>query len=326
MSYVEIKQEELIECISDGDPEITLFIGAGATVHKKYGLPLANDLGLEILRESGIGGIKEFIDKYKNDDEFKKYFANIGIKDISKLGNKIHSALEPWITLDVIWYFIVTKRGRKPIPHRLYKTLREKLNPRHIPPQYYTIAKLLLRSPIINAVFTSNFDEKLEEAIDRIKDQIKNVLQEEHRAVEIIHTDGQFRYWSDHISSDRAYLCKLHGTLSNPHTIISDFESLAKLSTDKSKMLKKYLTYTSDRPRYFIVIGYSARDEDIRSVLQEGIEESQDPPAIYWCTIELGDSSRNLLNKLSEHADVFYCEVDSFSLLKNIEKVILPEG
>ncbi len=333
-SSIPTELEEGIRSWKKENAELVLFLGAGATNHPEYGLPLGSEIAEEILRKKY--GQREEVELYKlfyNEYEeslTENYLNDLDPITFKKLINALNdgniSEIREHITLDVIWLFIILNGGKlREIPYLYIDLIEKKLNPEPIPPQYNIIADLLYRSENVIAVFTTNFDEKIDDAIKRAGKEL-HIYCENLKNVRLLRTNEEIQYWRELTPRNERFLIKLHGTISNPSTIISDIKSLKNLSDVKQDFLKRYLTQsTLGRKRYLIVVGYSAKDIDVKSGMIKALSETQQRiSGIFWCSKRISDETNNFINELKKYTDVRVFEnVDSFVFLRRLKDVLL---
>lgn len=219
--------------------------------------------------------------------------------------------IEGEITPEVVWSIVLAEKGEGLLPHtRILMELFNKSKP--VPPNYKYIARMVLND-IFSTVITTNFDEKLDQAFDRVSKESVKI-----RQFYIACDEDDFKFFG------RAYrkpalkmIYKLHGTLSRPHTIQSSREDVKKLSVRKKRLLKEIF---EDNEK-IIFIGYSCRDQDIFDALIEiGKELKDEIPRsgkIWWVDINRNKRIDKILD-LFRSKQNFY-QQDSYMFLKELD-------
>lgn len=153
----------------------------------------------------------------------------------------------------------------------------------------YAYLASLLQNNIFNAVFTTNFDDLINEACYLYSDNVRPIVYAHDTAVINIR-----------ISQPRAKIVKLHGDFL--------FENIKNTSDETYKlednMQKKLAQFALEYG--LIVIGYGGRDNSVMSVLEDLLEKNDYfRHGVYWC-IQKGanpaDRVKNLIKKDRAHA------------------------
>ncbi|MEM3564640.1 MAG: SIR2 family protein [Candidatus Jordarchaeaceae archaeon] len=241
---------------------MAFFIGAGAARDESQGelqLPLGDD-------------IKTYFLKMLNQDEesFKKKY---GLKEVYP---------------ETVWAILMENKPNQVKITALRSLLDRKdgkLIP--VPSSYRFIAKLVLHN-VVNAIVTTNFDEKIDEAF---RDEIKRKFIRD-TILTIASDDNDFsaypfreeftdQFRSEKIRVRAITLHKLHGTFSKPATIISTAKPVSK---PRREVLKNLI----NQHDVIIFIGYSGRDLDIQQGLESVLEELKGDlkkKEIWWASL-----------------------------------------
>lgn len=260
-----------------------MFLGAGAAKsqiqHKDEQLPIGGEVRDEVLEvyyeESRLGTPEEHVEKFKED--FRNQLQGHFDSDDPTEWN---------ITPEIVWTFILEKHGRKDLSlfaPILYDIFELNLS---VPPAYRHVAWLLLNQEI-EWVATTNFDEKIDQAVLEQhekqsirfeKDEGGDRLDRDWRRPVIISDKDHFETYQDRpYWNGTSPIIKLHGTISHPRSVQSSMESLKKLAKPRKNVLEQALRDVD----YLIFIGYRAYDDDIRDALKKLVKEV-DPPRVYW--------------------------------------------
>ena len=262
---------EIVNDILRGGNKVLFFIGAGFAIDEdlKYTdrLPLGEDVKFVLLckyfRQNDYQIIFSDEEKRKRlcelEDKFKKEH---GLSDTE------------YITPELVWKELVEGENIENQLDFLGELFSIK---KPIPVTYRLLARLMLEYPDKFYLFTTNFDEKIDEAFY----EQRNVRYRD-KYVLIAVTEDDFKEFKKLITShprNIVRIFKLHGTQSKPHTIIST--KVDKLSEEKSLALQSAI----NNSHIMIFIGYSLRDKDIFKALKEAIAQSTEKnlKKIYWC-------------------------------------------
>lgn len=159
----------------------------------------------------------------------------------------------------------------------------------------YAYLVKLISSNYFNTVFTTNFDDLLNEAFYRFS-TIRPMVCAHDSSISGVT-----------VTSERPKIIKLHGDylFDNIKTTMRETESL------ETNMRMKFKEFARDFG--LIVIGYSGQDRSIMDILSYLLDqESYFKNGIYWCvrkgTTEISNELKNLLWK----DRVYYIEIDGF--------------
>jgi len=239
----------------------TFFIGAGTGISyklpQKFRLPSGEEikkrlllywknLPYEKINEVNMNQIeKEFVDRFN---------------------------IEERITPEIIWQKVWDERGHE-ITEKM-QFLKEMLDAKKpVPPAYKYLMRIFMHSDKISTIFTTNFDEKMEDFLMR---------ERLYRNIIFAVTKEDFERLSE-VHGELKIIFKLHGTFSKPYTIISGKNEALYLPDWKRKVLENSFKTN----RVIIFIGYGGKDHDIISALHN-IRENinvQEPVYIYWISL-----------------------------------------
>ena len=281
--------------------EFCLFLGAGASV--SAGIPCGKEFRNKVLRS--VYNIDENTAEAKFKMEFK---------------NKIKNQK---LTLEMILSGLKEKFGSSAL-----RAVQNEVN-RNLEPStgYYSLA-YLVRHGFFKVIFTVNFDELLEKALNEELGPGK---------YSVICTSDEFKSLtpSPPSSLKEPLLIKIHGTYKFESTLTVSWEDVQSLPPEKEKFLSYY---AANYPLIFV--GYSGRDPDIRSVLYQSSKSADHK--IFWVSPNLLQeeakgilrwfSSDPLNNHIKMKADDFFDELEhqligGYPCLKNeVSVAILNSG
>jgi hypothetical protein len=138
--------------------------------------------------------------------------------------------------------------------HRLVQKLRDQLDTLDVHPT--PVHQALAKFPV-SAIFTTNYDDLLEQALREAKRPFAPVVS---------NVDASF--WS----VDQLQLVKLHGDLSQPESIVITTQDYERFATQRPTLAR--LLATTLQARTVLFLGYSATDPDLRLILTQIHDES----------------------------------------------------
>lgn len=256
----------IIKSTIDHHPNFVLFLGAGTS--KSSGVKLATEL------------IKEwrnhFFQMYRGENEtLEKYFENINwyntAEEYSILFEKLYDA--PSIRREFI----------------------ESCIKEASPSWGYIYLVNLLRMKTFNTVFTTNFDDLLNEACYQFSNEVRPIVCAHDSSISSIR-----------ITSHRPKIIKLHGDFlfDNIKNTIKELESLEQNTRDKFKQFASEFG--------FIVMGYSGNDRSIMDTFNSLLRfENYFPHGIYWC-IRKGTKITPKVENLKRFPKFKIVEIDGF--------------
>ena len=282
--------------------EFCLFIGAGAST--SAGIPCGKDFRNRILYR--LYG--ETLGNTDAEEEFRREFKKqIGGQEL---------------TLEMILSGLKEKFGNS-VLRVLQKEVDGGLEP---PPGYYSLA-YLIRHGFFKVIFTVNFDELIEKALNQ------EIGQKEYN---ILCQTDEFKSSTPTMYPKKPLLLKLHGTYKFESTLTVSWEDVRKLSPEKANFLSYY---AANYP--IIFVGYGGHDPDIRSVLRQSSMKSR-KRRIFWVSPnDLEEDAKEIFrwynsNPVSNHirtrSDEFFDELEhrligGYPRLKNeVSAVVLGSG
>lgn len=290
---IEIKPQShlinIIKSTSDHHPNFTVFLGAGASVSS--GVKLASEM------------INEWRSKhhsmYKKDVDLNKHFSNFSW----------HKRPEEYSTLFELLY-------DQPSQRREYI---ESCISNSFPSWGYIYLVNLIRKEVFNTLFTTNFDDLLNEACYQFSSNVRPIVCAHDSSIKSIR-----------ITSNRPKLIKLHGDF-----LFDDIKNtLRELETLEKNIQDKFKQYASEFG--FIVLGYAGNDRSIMDTFNTLLKfDNYFPNGIYWCIRKGSTPSQNVQNltrfpkfKLVEidGFDEFFAELNSELNLPLQEEMINPYG
>lgn len=199
---------------------------------------------------------------------------------------------EYWYNTPEEYSILFEKLYDQPSQRREYiETLVSKSNPSW----GYIYLVNLLRMKVFNTVFTTNFDDLLNEACYQFSNEVRPL---------VCAHDSSIR--SIRITSNRPKIIKLHGDylFDNIKNTMRELESLEQNTVDKFKQ------YASEFG--FVIIGYSGNDRSIMDTFNTLLKYDYNfPHGIYWCTIE-GAPISKAVDLLRRHTKVSLITIKGF--------------
>ncbi|MGF1704835.1 SIR2 family protein [Enterovibrio baiacu] len=264
-------QKHLINILkntSDHNPNFTIFLGAGASV------------------TSNIEPAKTLIEKWRC--TYKELYEN---------EEKQETALE-----NQYWYNKATEYSI------LFELLYDHPSQRRVfiesciekgkPSWGYIYLVNLFKNKHFNTIFTTNFDDLINEACYTFSSNLKPIVCAHDSSINSVR-----------LTSDRPKIIKLHGDFlfDNIKNTVRELESL------EGNMRSKFKQYASEFG--MIVIGYAGNDRSIMDTLNTLLHTGENfPQGIYWC-VRKGtnfDSLSEPLKALSRFPKFNLVEIDGF--------------
>jgi hypothetical protein len=241
-------QQHLINIIkdtADHHPNFVLFLGAGASVTS--GVPCASKM-INEWRQKYVAVAAEYVGKAIADPE-------VALKD------------ERWFDRPEEYSRLFEFLFDQPTQRREY--IESKL--KNASPSWgYIYLVNLIKNRVFNAIFTTNFDDLLNESCYLYSDELRPI---------VCAHDSSIKYVR--ITSKRPKIIKLHGDFlfDNIKNTVSELESL------EDNMKEKFRQYASEFG--FIFVGYSGNDRSIMDVVSTLLRsDGYFPHGIYWCARE----------------------------------------
>jgi NAD-dependent SIR2 family protein deacetylase len=279
-------QEHLLNLLSnrvDDNPQFSLFLGAGASITS--GVKTAAQMVADWRR-------RQFA-SYKGHESFHAWLDH----------QDWYEAEDEYATLFELTY-------DQPAQRRAYI---EKAIAKAKPSWGYAYLASLMKQKMFNVVFTTNFDDLLNDACYNFTTTLRPMVCAHDSAVTSVR-----------VISERPKIIKLHGdylydSIKNTST---ELQSLAANMRDKfSEFAKQY---------GLVVLGYSGFDQSVMDLLDVLVRsDNYFRNGIYWC-IRKGSCPGRRLQQLLRNDRVFWVEVEGFdefvSEVARSSNVGLPEG
>lgn len=246
-------------------PNFTLFIGAGASA------------------QSGVKTAKDMIRDWQ-----EHYWSSYGSgsEKTAFLGS------QPWFEKDDEYALLFEALYDQPSLRREYiETCLE-----HACPSWgYIYLVRLLEKGVFNTVFTTNFDDLLNESCYLFSSNVRPI---------VCAQDSSIR--SMRITSKRPKIIKLHGDF----LFDSIKNTLRELESLESNMRDKFRQYAGEFGMIFV--GYSGRDRSIMDTLDALLRaEANFPHGIYWC-VRYGAELPEKVDLLRRFPKFHVVEISSF--------------
>ncbi len=256
----------IIKSTSDHHPNFVVLLGAGAS--KSSGVKLAG----ELISEWRANHYK----MYKKGDETKEQ----------------HLDRHYWFNSPEEYSVLFEKLYDEPSQRREF--IESCINTAS-PSWGYIYLVNLLRKKVFNTVFTTNFDDLLNESCYQFSSEVRPIVCSHDSSISSIR-----------ITSNRPKIIKLHGDFlfDNIKNTVRELETLEQNTQDKFKQ------YASEFG--FIVIGYSGNDRSIMDTFNTLLRFDQYfPHGIYWC-IRKGTVLSKSVELLSRFPKFKIVEIEGF--------------
>lgn len=250
-------------------PNFVLFLGAGASV------------------ESGVKTSSQMI------NDWQKMMFDMYKKGESSIEEYLKN--QSWFNSNEEYSYLFEKLFDEPSQRREYI---ETCIGDAYPSWGYIYLVNLLKNNVFNTIFTTNFDDLINEACYAFSNNIRPIVCAHDSSIKSLR-----------ITSKRPKIIKLHGDFlfDNLKNTVRELETL------ESNMLEKFKQYASEFG--FIFVGYSGKDRSIMDTLNVLLKsESNFPHGIYWCKRK-GSSLCDSVNNLSKYSKVNIVDIDGFDEL-----------
>lgn len=206
------------------------FIGAGMS----YPIfPLADEISNRLTNDCAVP--QESIIKYLSDNMVSKYFLQDG------------TGFPKRIPLEAILFWYKTHFSREDI----INLLLEQFNVKDVKtPDHIVILGKLMKTPLVDYVFSVNYDILLEEEVSNIDPLI---MEEDFISTKICQMKA---------------IMKLHGSITEPKSIEASLDEVNELMKNKKAVLDFLFTGHT-----IIFVGYSCRDPDLFPALKEIVKK-----------------------------------------------------
>lgn len=261
---------------TDMNPNYCLLLGAGCSV------------------TSGVMSAKELISIWRR-EIYESYEDNKNnVYDPNEAINYLSSKHGNWYNVTNEYSSLFEKKYDLPKQRRMFveRGVSDKL-----PSIGYSYLTALIKQTYFNTIFTTNFDDIINEAFYQFSDT---------RPIICAH-DSSIK--SITITSKRPKIIKLHGDY-----LFDDIKStLRETESLEDNIRNKLIEFMKDYG--LIVVGYSGYDRSIMDVLTYLLkQEDYLKNGIYWC-IKKNDTISEELRKILWKDRVYYVEIDGFDEL-----------
>lgn len=267
-SYNRRSKEHLINLIKtrvDQTPEFSLFLGAGASV------------------SSGVKSASEMISDWQ-----KKLF----VSTKSEIKFEDWLIKQEWHGADDQYSRLFEKVYDQPAQRRAYIETATKNSK---PNWGYAYLSSLIENNLFNVIFTTNFDDLINEACYRFTDELRPMVCAHDSSVSSVR-----------LMSDRPKVIKLHGDFL--------FDSIKNTSSElqslEANMRDKFIEFAKEYG--LIVVGYSGSDQSVMDMLDILVRsDNYFRNGIYWC-VKSSTSPGRRLRRLLRNDRIYWVEIDGF--------------
>lgn len=258
----------ILQTTRDHNPNFALFLGAGASVTS----------GVKTVNQMLADWRERYHNVYGNNETFEEFLIK-----------------QSWYKNESEYSILFELLFDEPSQRREY--IEKCLNEAY-PSWGYIYLVNLLQNRIFNTIFTTNFDDLLNEACYTFSSDVRPI---------VCAHDSSIR--SLRITSHRPKIIKLHGDFlfDNLKNTVRELETL------EQNMLEKFKQFASEFG--FIFVGYSGNDRSIMDSLNLLLKNEMNfPHGIYWCILKGSDISPKL-DLLARFPKVRIIEIDGFDQL-----------
>lgn len=288
LRHKEKKISDLVRFLSircDGTPNYSLLMGAGCSITSgiNSGSQLINEWKKEII---------EYADDYDEGIELDEYFEKQNWFDER---NAYSSLFEKRYDL---------QRQRRAFVENEVANKNPSIG--------YAYLVKLIENDYFNAIFTTNFDDLLNEAFYRFSNERPIVCAHDSAITSVT------------VTSKRPKIIKLHGDY-----LFEDIKStLRETESLEGNMKNKFIEFSKDYG--LIVVGYAGNDRSIMDILSFLLKKEEFfKNGIYWCIRKGDENISDDLRKLLWKDKVYFVQIDGFDELmaelnKHLNKGALP--
>lgn len=257
----------IIKSTRDHHPNFVLMLGAGASASSN--VKLARDM----IKEWRTEHYKMYKNDSENLEEHLKRFPNL-------------------FNIPEEYSILFEKLYDEPSQRREY--IESCINSAN-PSWGYIYLVNLLKCRVFNTVFTTNFDDLLNEACYQFSNEVRPIVCAHDSSITSVR-----------ITSSRPKIIKLHGDFlfDNIKNTTRELESLEKNTMDKFKQ------YASEFG--FIVVGYAGNDRSVMDTFNTLLKfDNYFPHGVYWC-IRKGSEPSQKVDLLCRFPKFKLIEIDGF--------------
>jgi hypothetical protein len=258
---------------ADNVPNYTLFLGAGGSV------------------TSGVRTANQLVSEWRK-EMYERYAPGSAPPYEPELAKAFLSREQSqWYSLQREYSSLFEKKFDLPPQRRMFV---EREVDAKMPSLGYAYLVRLVQHNFLNTIFTTNFDDLLNEAFHQFSD-IRPIVCAHDSAIASVT-----------VTSKRPKIIKLHGDY-----LFDDLKSTARETESlEENMKRKFAEFSKDHG--LIVVGYGACDRSIMDVLQRLLKhEEYFKNGIYWCIRDESEPSDELLRLLWRDR-VYWVKVDGF--------------
>lgn len=199
---------------------------------------------------------------------------------------------QDWYGSDDEYAFLFESLYDQPAQRRAY--IEERLKNAH-PSWGYVYLANLLKANIFNVVFTTNFDDLLNEACFLYLDGLRPIVCAHDSAVSGIR-----------VTPARPKIIKLHGDF-----LFDNIKNtVSELTTLEENMRKKFMQFAQEYG--LIVVGYGGRDRSVMDILDVLIRSNEFfGHGVYWC-VRKGELPCKRLSAFIRKSRVYCTEIEGF--------------
>ena len=262
-------------------PNYTLLLGAGCSV------------------TSGVSTGVDLIKQWKNEIYSSENYENLSEEDFWKEQFQWYDSRNPYSSL-------FQKKYDLPRQRRIF--VENEVAGKNPAIGYAYLIKLI-ENNYFNTIFTTNFDDLINEAFYRFSSQRPIVCAHDSSISSIT------------VTSKRPKIIKLHGDY-----LFDDIKStLRETESLNDNMKAKFIEFAKDHG--LIVIGYAGNDRSVMDILSMLLQkEDYYKHGIYWCIREGDDNISDELRQLLWKDRVYYVRISGFDELMAELNLLLNDG
>ncbi len=277
-----------ISTTAGNNPNFCLLLGAGASV------------------SSGVRTAGQMVEEWRK-DQFISLNPDIPVPDANEIKKWLRENEGDWYDETREYASLIERRFSLPVPRRIF--IEEEVAEK-VPSIGYSYLVRLAESGSLRTIFTTNFDDLLNEAFYQFSSQ---------RPIVCAHDSSVS---SVGITTDRAKIIKLHGDylfedIKNTQSETRDLNENMKLKMQE--FLKEY---------GLIVVGYSGGDRSIMKLIEEMLDNDNFlKTGLYWCFRKDDNIDQSVIDLFHKRDNVFYVFIDGFDeMMADLHDRLIDSG
>ena len=241
--------------------KVVILFGAGAPysdlLTRAQRLPLGEDIKHALLEEA-------FERSPTREEEFRRKRLKGAARNLP-------------LTFDLVWKKLVSDANNLP---GLYDCVAKTLSrDKPIPKAYYLLARVMFSCRNLHAIATTNFDEHIDAALHEMAPVYGLSSPQNYR---IVSNEQQFRFVQRSTFPGGRILQKVHGTLSDPISIVAGFPA-GSAKASKPPVVYTPILKAIAEATHVLFVGYSGTDHQLSHHIRDTLAKASDKQIYIVC-------------------------------------------